>query len=102
MNTRYFKEYSHILGRDMEFKLYGDGGKPCFAFPPQNGRFYDFENYGMVDTIAPWVEEGRVMVVGVDAIDGETWSNTTADPRWRLELQEKWFASVTDELLPRV
>lgn len=102
MNTRYFKEYSHILDRDMEFKLYGDGGKPCFAFPPQNGRFFDFENYGMVDTIAPWVEEGRVMVVGVDAIDGETWSNTGAAPRWRLELQEKWFAYVTDELLPRV
>ena len=62
MNTRYFKGYSHILDRDMEFKLYGDGGKPCFAFPPQNGRFFDFENYGMVDTIAPWIEDGRVMV----------------------------------------
>ena len=102
MNVRYFKEYSRILDRDMEFKLYGSGGKPCFAFPPQNGRFFDFENYGMVDTIAPWVEEGRVMVVGVDAIDGETWSNAEADPRQRLELQERWFAYVTDELLPRV
>ncbi len=102
MNTRYFKEYSQILGRDMEFKLYGDGGKPCFAFPPQNGRFFDFENYGMVDTIAPWIEDGRVMVVGVDAIDGETWSGDQGTPRQRLELQEKWFAYVTDELLPRV
>ena len=102
MNTRYFKEYSDILGRDMEFKLYGDGGKPCFAFPPQNGRFYDFENYGMVDTIAPWVEDGRVMVVGVDAIDGETWSSNQGTPRQRLELQERWFAYVTNELLPRV
>ncbi len=101
MNTRYFKEYSHILGRDMEFKLYGDGGKPCLAFPPQDGRFFDFENYGMVDTIARWVENGQVMVVGVDAIDGETWSSH-GDPRQRLELQERWFAYVTDELLPRV
>ncbi len=102
MNVRYFREYSHNLDRDMEFKLYGDGGKPCFAFPPQNGRFFDFENYGMVDTIAPWVEDGRVMVVGVDAIDGETWSATQGTPRQRLELQERWFAYVTDELLPRV
>ena len=102
MEVRYFKEYSHILGREMEFKVYGHSGKPAFAFPPQNGRFYDFENYGMVDTIASWIEEGRVMLTAVDAIDGETWSNFDGDPRARLELHERWFAYVTDELLPRV
>ena len=100
METRYFKEYSHCLDRDMEFKVYGTGGKLCFAFPPQNGRFFDFENYGMVDTVAQWVNEGRVMIVGVDAIDGETWS-AQSDPRARLELHERWFAYVTEELLPR-
>ena len=101
METRYFKEYSHILGRDMEFKVYGYAGKLCLAFPPQNGRFFDFEDNGMVNTVRSWVEEGRVMIVGVDAIDGETWSNQGSDPRWRLELHERWFAYVTDELLPR-
>ena len=101
MMHRYFKEYSQILDRDMEFEVYGHGGKLCFAFPPQNGRFFDFANYGMVDTVAQWVEEGRVMIVGVDAIDGETFSNFDADPRQRLELHERWFAYVTEELLPR-
>ncbi len=100
MTTRYFKEYSQILGRDMEFKIYGEGGKLCLSFPPQCGRFFDFENYGMVDTIAPWVDSGRVMVLGVDAIDGETWAGE-GDPRQRLELQERWFAYVTEELIPR-
>ncbi len=100
MEVRYFKEYSHNLDREMEFKIYGNGGKLCLAFPPQDGRFFDFENYGMVETIRPWIEEGRVMVVGVDAIDGETWSSG-GDPRQRLELHERWFRYVTDELVPR-
>ena len=102
MTTRYFKEYSHILGRDMEFKLYGDGGKVCLAVPPQGGRFYDFADNGMVECIAPWIEEGRVMVVGVDGIDNESWSDVNGDGRYRIEMQEKWFAYVTNELLPRV
>ena len=102
METRYFKEYSQILDRAMEFKIYGAGGKLCLAFPPQNGRFFDFENYGMVDTIIPWIEQGKLMVVGVDAIDGETWSAQFVDERQRLELHERWFAYVTDELLPRL
>ena len=44
MKIEYFKEYSHCLNRDMEFKVYGHMGIPCLVFPAQDGRFYDFEN----------------------------------------------------------
>ena len=101
MEVRYFKEYSHILDRDMEFKVYGSGGKVCLAFPPQSGRFFDFEDNGMVESVRPWVEDGKVMIVGVDGIDKESWSDTDGDGRHRIEMQERWFTYVTDELLPR-
>ena len=39
MHTAYYKEYSHSLGRDMEFMVYGHSGKPCVVFPAQDGRF---------------------------------------------------------------
>ena len=101
MTTRYLKEYSRELDRDMEYKVFGEGGKLCLAFPPQNGRFYDFENFGMVETLRPWLDSRRVLLVCVDGIDGETWSNEGGDPRSRIALQEKWFRYVTEELLPR-
>jgi esterase/lipase superfamily enzyme len=101
MTTRYFKEFSRELDREMEFKVFGDGGKLCLAFPPQNGRFYDFENFGMVDTLRPWLDSGRLLLVCVDSIDGETWSNESGAPRQRIELHERWFRYVTHELLPR-
>jgi esterase/lipase superfamily enzyme len=101
MTTRYFKEFSRELGREMEFKVFGDGGRLCLAFPPQDGRFYDFENFGMVDTLRPWLDSGRLLLVCVDSIDTETWSNEGGDPRRRIELHEKWFRYVTEELLPR-
>ena len=47
MKERWEKQYSENLGREMEFGVFGDGGKVCFAFPPQNGRYYDFHNFGM-------------------------------------------------------
>jgi len=102
MEVRYYKEYSNILGRDMEFKIYGSqGGKLCFAFPPQNGRFYDFENFGMIDVLSPWIESGRLTIVTPDSIDEETWSNESGDPRYRIELQERWFRYITEELFGR-
>ena len=48
MHIEYHKEYSSRLGRDMEFKVYGHGGKPALALPCQNGRFYDWENFAML------------------------------------------------------
>ena len=101
MNVRYYKEFSLELNRDMEFKVYGDRGKLCFAFPPQNGKFFDFENFGMVDCIAHWIESGQVMLVCPDGIDGESWSDKNGDPRRRIEMQERWFRYITRELYPR-
>ena len=42
MKIEWFKEYSHCLDRDMEFKVYGHAGRPILVFPAQNGRFFDF------------------------------------------------------------
>ena len=101
MKIEYYKKYSHELERDMEFKVFGHAGKVCVAFPPQNGRFYDFENFGMVEAIRPWLEAGTVLLVCADGIDEETWSDKDGDPRCRIERHERWFSYVTGELLNR-
>ena len=44
MHTRYYKEYSHHLNRDMEFKVYGHAGLPMVVFPCQDGKYFDFED----------------------------------------------------------
>lgn len=99
MREEYPRRYSQRLGREMECAVFGDSGKLCLAFAPQNGRFYDFPNFGMVESVRPWIEAGQLQVICVDSIDGETWSGG-GDPRWRIEQQERWFAYVVEELLP--
>ena len=44
MNINYVKKYSNALGRDMEYKTYGDKGHPVLVFPSQDGRFYDYQD----------------------------------------------------------
>ena len=71
MYTEYYKEYSYNLDRDMEFKVYGHAGIPFIVFPCQNGKLYDFENEGMVDTVANFIEEGRMQLFSIQSIDDE-------------------------------
>ena len=80
METQYFKEYSPALGREMECKLYGHAGRPMLFIPCQDGRFFDFENYHMAGTLAPWIDSGQVMVLSIDTMDKESWSDKAGDP----------------------
>lgn len=100
MEVQYFKQWSEKLGREMETKVYGHGGKPMLFIPCQDGRFFDFENFKMTDTWAPWIDAGKVTVFTVDTIDKETWSNKDGDPAWRSARHEQWMSYIFDELVP--
>lgn len=102
MEIRYFKHYSRCLGRDMEFKVYGHSGKPVMFIPCQGGRFFDFENFKMIDYWARWIEEGRCTVYSIDCIDNETWAAKDAPARPRIELHERWYNYVIEELVPMI
>lgn len=100
MEMQYYKNYSPALGRDMECKLYGHAGRPVLFIPCQDGHFYDFENFHMTDTWAPWIESGQVMVLAIDTIDLETWSDKTTDAYHRARRHEAWVRYITDEAAP--
>ena len=100
MEMQYFKEYSPELGRDMECKLYGHAGRPMLYIPCQDGRFFDFENFHMTDTLAPWIESGQIMVLSIDTMDQETWSDAQGNPYWRIRRYEQWLRYITREVAP--
>ena len=102
MEIRYFKHYSSHLGRDMEFKVYGHAGRPVMFIPCQGGRFFDFENFHMVDYWAKWIEEGRCTIYSIDCIDSEAYAWFNGDPRTRIENHERWYHYVVDELVPYI
>ena len=102
MQTHYEKWYSPALDRDMELKVYGRGGKPVLFIPCQDGRFFDFENFGMTGAWAPFLETGQATVFSVDTIDTETWSNKGGDPGWRIRRHEAWIRYLTEEVAPYI
>jgi len=102
MHTEYFKQYSHMLGRDMEMKRYGHAGRPVVFIPCQDGRFFDFENFKMTDIWSPWIENGDTQVFAIDTLDLETWSNKSGDPRWRIERHEQWMRYIVEEVVPMI
>ena len=102
MQIRYYKEYSRFLNRFMEFKVYGHGGKSVLFIPCQGGRFFDFENFKMLDAWADWISSGQCRVFSADCIDNEAWAAQGADNRWRIENHERWCNYIVNELVPAI
>lgn len=102
MQGTYYKEWSRVLGREMEFKVYGTAGVPVLALPARGGRFYDWENNGMPDAVASLLNTGKVQLFTADSIDAECLRTGDVSPRRRAELQEKYFCYLTGELAARI
>jgi esterase/lipase superfamily enzyme len=84
----------------MELLLYGHGGQPLLAFPSQDGRFWDWEGFGMVDALADRLESGQLTLAAVDSVDGESWTNQWAHPDDRARRHEAYERYIVDEVLP--
>src|SRR5574340_1176635 len=94
--------HSPSLGHGMGLRVYGHDGRPVMAFPSQDGRYWDFESWGMVDACGGFIESGRVRIVAVDGIDWQTWTNRDAPPADRARRHEDYDRYITTEVIPFV
>lgn len=102
MRRDYHKWFSPRLGRDMEMLVYGHGGLPAVVFPTSQGRFYEFEDRGMVDAIRWKIDNGEVQLFCVDSVDAESWYNRNVGPRWRIARQVQYDEYIIQEVIPLV
>ena len=82
MKRQYHKWFSDRLGREMELLVFGHAGAKVLVFPTREGRFYDYENWGLVESLRHSIDGGHIRLCCVDGVDSEA---STAGPplRWR-------------------
>ena len=98
MRRDYIKWYSPSLHRDMELLAYGERGFPVVVFPTSGGRFYEYEDRGMVNALGGKIERGELQLICADSVDQESWYNRSAHPRDRLHRQNAFDAYFALEL----
>src|SRR5215213_7124969 len=84
----------------MDVIVYGHAGKPLVCFPSYNGRVRDWEDRGMVDAVADFIEQGRLMMFAVDGIDWQSWTNPNAAPDERVRRHNGYHRYITEEVAP--
>jgi esterase/lipase superfamily enzyme len=100
MNKRHEKLYSKIMGRNMHVWCYGHWGAPILIFPSAAGFAHEWDLHGMVDALAPMLNNGRIKLYCPESNISQTWTSKHDHPAERAvrhRIYEQWILS---ELVP--
>jgi esterase/lipase superfamily enzyme len=100
MHREYFRWHSAALGRDMELLVLGHTGARVLVFPTRCGRFYDYENFGLVDDIQERVRHGGLQLFCLDSIDTESFYASWRPPHERIARHQQYEDYLLREVIP--
>ncbi|MCA9291379.1 MAG: esterase family protein [Phycisphaerales bacterium] len=86
----------------MTLGVYGHGGMPVLVFPSSEGSWHEYDDYQMVETLAPAIDAGRLRLYAVSSDDSESWYGRHRPPHERARrhgLYEDWVMSIA---VPRI
>ena len=100
MKREYIKWFSSNLQREMELLIFGHAGSPVLLFPTRMGRFYDYENWGVIKALEEKIVSGKNQLYCLDSIDAESFYCKNIPPTdriYRYTLYEKYLL---EEVIP--
>jgi len=100
MNREYHHWASATLQREMELLVFGHAGPRAIAFPTSLGRFYQWEDFGLLEPLRGRLEGGALQLFCVDSVDAESWYADWRPPAERAARQTQYDRYLADEVVP--
>ena len=100
MNREHHRWYSSSLGRHMDLLVFGHAGARMLVYPSSMGKFFEWEDRGMVDALGEHLSRGWLQMFCVDSVDEESWYAKWKHPADRAWRQTQYENYVLHEVLP--
>lgn len=100
MRREYHAWHSPNLQRKMELLQFGHAGARVLVFPTRVGRFFDYENWRLVEALRPKIDAGHLQLFCVDSIDAESFYCDWCRPEERIKRHLQFERYILDEVLP--
>ncbi len=102
MHREYHRWFSPRLNRDMELLVHGHAGAPILVFPTSKGRFFEYEDRGMVAALGDLLAQGWFQLYCVDSVDAESFYNWHIHPAERIRRHLQYEDYLLNEVLPLI
>lgn len=88
------------IGLDMPIVAYGHAGPPLLFVPTATADFLEFERFNMINTLAPFIYDGRVRIYSVNSVNPYIFFDPGRDPGQRSALLTAYDHYLVDEVVP--
>jgi len=99
VKEEYFKWYSNYLDKEFEMLVFGHMGYPVILFPNAKGRYYQNKDFGMIDSAAGLIEQGKIKIYCPDSADEQSWYNYSVHPSERVRMHEAYEKTILHDVL---
>ena len=93
---------SSAMGRPIHLWRYGHFGWPLLVFPSASGMAHEWDSHGMVEALAPLIQDGKLKLYCTESNVTEAWTRRESDPAWRIGRHLAFERYVVDELVPHI
>lgn len=92
--------FSPALQKDMPIVTYGDYGFALLLVPTAAADYLEYERFQLLDTLAPFIESGKVKVFSVNSINTESWLNKQMIGEHKAIRQNQFNEYIYNEVIP--
>lgn len=100
MHREIHKWFSPALYRDMELVVYGNYGWVLLMFPTAGADYLEYERFQLIDSIAPFINEGKIKVISVNTVNNESILNKTNEAGHRSIRHGQFNHYILSEVVP--
>lgn len=94
--------YSPALRRDMPIATYGHYGFALLLIPTAAADFLEYERFQLIQSIAPFINAGKVKVFSINSINLESWMNYQMVPEHKAIRHNEFNSYVFNEVVPYI
>jgi esterase/lipase superfamily enzyme len=102
MKRELYSWYSPRLEREMPVAVYGDYGFALLLVPTAAADYLEYERFGLIESLRPFIDGGKVKVFSVNSINTESWMNNSMEPHHKAIRHQTFNHYIYDEVVPFV
>lgn len=92
--------FSPSLNKEMPIATYGHYGFALLLIPTAAADYLEYERFQLMDSLAPFIDGGKLKIFSVDSINNESWMNNHVDPLHKIYRHKQWNDYIYNEVIP--
>jgi len=102
MQRDIFGWYSPALNKEMPIVSYGYYGFSLLLVPTAAADYLEYERFLMIESLAPFIDDGKIKVFSIDSVNNESWLNNSMSPWDQSNRHVQWNDYIFNEVVPYI